>query len=752
MKITKNNFFYGILAFLLVVNILVFFDINQFYIRAVLSFVFLMIVPGYLIMLILKIRKVKFWESLVYTIGLSVAFIMFAGLIVNWTLPFLNITDKPLALIPILISFDIFLLAMGYLAYKRNTTLKTIQFHFPKLDTTNQIFFIIPIIFPVLSILGALILNNHGPNILTMIMLGGIAVYVFCVVLFRKKLNEDVIYPWALWLMGLSLLLSFSLRSWYISGWDNFLESYIFGITKNMSYWSFSNYLSSYNACLSLNIFPTSISFLLNLNGDFIFKIIFQLIFSLLPLIIFIFYKKYSSFSGFLCSLVFIVPIGFAFMTTLLRQEIAFLFFGLMILVLFCKDINKNTKCILFTIFGFSMIVSHYSTSYIAIAIFLGTYILTLIYRAYEHRKVKKGRLHSKDKTEFHLTGILIILLLIFGFLWYNQVTPISEDLVNTFHESFFNFNNFMNQDLKEGGGSFFDQLNPFYKNNDLSDTLNKYVSEMSDKYNQSESYSSDKVIYNVKFIKSPIIPAKIDHNLILKVVFLDRFLIILVKLFIILGFFVIILNKNISIEEKGLFLITISLLIIMVTLPILSINYNLGRFYQQILIILSFLVVQGVLLFSKASQKYIFISFSIFLVLLLLFSSGFIYQIIGGQNANLQLNNFGHTYDQTYSHTGELFSSLWFKNNYNNKIPVYADRYSERRLFSFALYTESRENVLPLSIERDSYVYLGYTNKIDFIALKRYQGRDLQYNYPTQFLNDNKNKIYANGGSEIFK
>ena len=216
-SISKNKLFFGIIAFLILVNILVFFNINQFFIRATLSFIFLITIPGLLIMLMLKIREVRFWEYLVYTVGLSVSFIMFGGLAVNWILPWLHITDKPLALIPILTCFNIFLMAFWLIAWIRNQDLKPLNIKFPKLDTTNQIFFIIPIIFPVLSILGALFLNNHGPNYLTMIMLGGIAVYVLMIVIFREKLNENV-YPWAILMISLALLLSFSMRSWYEIG------------------------------------------------------------------------------------------------------------------------------------------------------------------------------------------------------------------------------------------------------------------------------------------------------------------------------------------------------------------------------------------------------------------------------------------------------------------------------------------------------------------------------------------------------
>src|SRR3990167_10030478 len=200
----KNKLFIGILILGLIVNLLIIFNLNYFYIRAILAFVFIITIPGLLIMLCLKIRNINFWEYLVYTIGLSVAFIMFAGLAVNWDLPFLGITDKPLALAPILISFDILLLIMWVYAILRNADIKPLEIKPIKLDTRNKIFFITPMLFPVLSILGAFLLNNHGPNILTMIMLGGIALYVLFLVLHRDKLNENV-FQWAILLISISL-------------------------------------------------------------------------------------------------------------------------------------------------------------------------------------------------------------------------------------------------------------------------------------------------------------------------------------------------------------------------------------------------------------------------------------------------------------------------------------------------------------------------------------------------------------------
>lgn len=391
MKLTKNKIFFGILGFLLIVNLLVLFNLNQFYIRAILSFIFLITIPGLLIMLMMKIREVGFWEYFVYVVGLSVSFIMFGGLAVNWILPWLNITDKPLSLYPILICFNIFLLIFWFIAYIRNKDFKSFDITMPKLDLINRIFFIIPMLFPVLSILGAFLLNNHGTNILTMIMLGGIAVYVLAITIFRKKLNENV-FPWAILMMAIALLLMGWLRSWFVSGVDINLEYNLFQLTKNISFWSISNFYNAYNAMLSLTILPTIFSLFLKINDQYIFKLIIPLIFSFVPLIIYLTSRKYfEEIICFLASFFFISQSTFMNWSWIpIRQEIAFLFFALMLLILFSEEINLITKKAFFLIFGFSMIVSHYSTSYIALSIFVMGYALNFIYKKYERWRLKK--------------------------------------------------------------------------------------------------------------------------------------------------------------------------------------------------------------------------------------------------------------------------------------------------------------------------------------------------------------------------
>ena len=207
---------------------------------------------------------------------------------------------------------------------------------------------------------------------------------------------------------------------------------------------------------LSVTILPTIISLLSNINPQYIQKLFFSLIFNFVPLIVYILSRKYFDKNiSFFAGLFFVFQSGFMnwwWMPS--RQQIAFLFFGLMLLVLFSKEINPKIKNLFFVIFGFSMIVSHYSTSYVALAIFLLTYTLTLFCKLYKNRKIKKGKLKSSEKQVFYLTGILILLLLVFGFLWYSQVSNVASGSIGFIRNSFSNLGNMFSEEVQSQGNS----------------------------------------------------------------------------------------------------------------------------------------------------------------------------------------------------------------------------------------------------------------------------------------------------------
>lgn len=761
MKLTRNKIFSEILIFGLIANLLVCFNIQYFYLRAIFSFIFLTIIPGLLIMLILKIRKIGFWEYLVYTIGLSIAFLMFGGLLINWILPLTGIS-QPLSLIPISISLNYFLLIFGLVGYLRNKDI-SYEFKFIKLSLLNWIFFLSPIIFPILSIFGAISLNNQGPNILTMIMLGGIALYVSLIIIFRKKLNQNI-YPLAIFFIATSLLFMTSLRGWYITGHDVQQEYYVFQLTKSNFQWSPSLFRDPYNACLSLNILPTAFSSFSNMNDIYIYKALFQIIFSFTVIGIFLFFKRYTHKSiAFLSVFLFMsFPTFINDMPMLNRQEMALLFFALMLLALFNKTIKPRLKEILFLVFGFSMVVSHYSTSYVAVALFITTYLISFILkRNFIKEKVKIGN------EKYYLTLVMVLGIVIFTFFWNTQIAQTSGGLTRLVIQTWQNINKSFSQDLKSGDVLY----NLFsWKKLDKEKLLNEYISEETKNtdLNEDKHLYYDKSIYGkykISLLDEETLPltplgkrlSEFSINVFLLNFYLRQITAKVIQILIILGFIILFLKnskyvKDIDTEYNILALVCIFLLGLLIILPMFSIEYGTLRFFQQTLIVLALPVVIGNLMIFNFFNKNInfLLPLTIFIIFFLSLS-GFIPQVSGGYYPQLNLNNQGISYDCDYTHKPEVASTSWLIGKFDDKYGIQSNDSVHSKMLAI-IGLASSGNILPVIIKKDTYIYLDYSNVMNKKNTIYFKGNSIIYDYPVEFLNESKNLIYNNQGSQIFK
>src|ERR1700680_1237108 len=107
MTFGKTTLFSLLLGFDLLANMLELTHINFLYASTLISFCAYILLPGFLISLILRVRKISFWENLLLIVGFSIAFLEFGGLLLNILLPLFGIND-PLAFQNLVIGFDIY--------------------------------------------------------------------------------------------------------------------------------------------------------------------------------------------------------------------------------------------------------------------------------------------------------------------------------------------------------------------------------------------------------------------------------------------------------------------------------------------------------------------------------------------------------------------------------------------------------------------------------------------------------------------
>ncbi|MEX0616723.1 MAG: DUF2206 domain-containing protein [Candidatus Woykebacteria bacterium] len=765
----RNQVFSLILSVIIITNILHIFGFNPFFIGDVVSLSTILIIPGIILLFILKVKSHSVWEVLLFAIGLSLALIMFGGLLINTILPKFQIV-YPLTLTPILASFDVFSLVLLVIAYFRAKDF-SLDLYFNNLKKHNLLFSLPSILFPLLATVGAISINNGGTNLFTMILLGSIGIYTLLLIIFRHKFSSFV-FPTALYFMGLSLLLMTSLRSWYITGHDIQREYYVFQLTKTHHFWSMDFYKDAYNAMLSITILPTVLSSILSFNDIYIYKLIFQVLFATCPVIIYLFLKKYTtSVLAFLAAFYFMsFPTFYSDMPMLNRQEIGFIFFSLLLFVTFSLSLPKHIKYFLSIIFGFSIVISHYSTNYVLIFILLVAYILSKIL---SFKKIGSTlvqilkSLHINPKNQLtdkmFISAFLLIVLITFSYLWNSQVTKTSNNITGVLQKTLSGI--FVKSQNENKSGDIAYSIF-FTQKIDPQKLLNQYIEDTSKKAKTAdEGVFYDKSVYE-KYQTTPIKQSKLPltsfggflSNLKLSIFTLNslsrQFSAFAMQIFVFIGLLALLFYRTLKpFDKEYIFLCLggVTLLALEIILPEISIEYGLLRMFEQLLILLSFPIVIATIFltsFLKESKSIIvsgFIAVAFFLTL-----TGFFSTFTGGYYPQMNLNNAGTYYDAYYTRKNNVVSINWLATHKDKNSPVQADNSGVGKLQAIGNISALNE-IFPPIIRRNSYVYLTSTN-LQNNAIVSIEKNVLVFNSPQEFLNDTKNLIYSNGASKIYK
>jgi len=201
-----------------------------------------------------------------------------------------------------------------------------------------------------------------------------------------------------------------------------------------------------------------------------------------------------------------------------------------------------------------------------------------------------------------------------------------------------------------------------------------------------------------------------------------------------------------------------IGFLTILVLLPILSLDYGLLRAFQQMLIVLALPTVLGSLwLLGFLKEKLRMLAAALLAALFFVCSTGLVAAATGGYLAQLHLHNQGLYYDGYYIHRGEVEAIEWLGARREGskselQIGIEADRFAASKLLSLEGVNDAHNSVYPGIVLRDAYVYLGYTNVQKGAVYALHNNEGIIYTYPSEFLESNKNLIYSNGQSKIYR
>lgn len=774
MKIGNKLYYYLIQVLILgFFNYFVLFESKINYLEPYLIFGFLLYIPGLFIWNLIQSNKEITWNNITYSVGLSISSLMLFGLLINIILPKFEIADalsKQNLLLLINVEMSVLLIAnfIKDIFSKEKIFVDKLIINIGAGNRyLTYFFYVVVSSLPFLALIGTSLLNNGQSNFYIFLNLIIIFIYILLLGILHKHLNRSI-YPYSIFMIGLTVLLNISLRSWHINGTDILTEYRMFQQTYQNSFWSIEIERHAYNACISITILPTIFQKLTGINGEYIFKLLFQIIFAFVPVTVYLFCKKFlNEIYAFLAGILFIsFPIYVTSMAMHIRQEIAFLFFNLIILSLFNDSIDKKSRFFVLIVFGFSMIISHYSTTYLTLVLFLIWYCFSLFLYLIllKFPKIKKHLV----KTRLPFWYLIVMFLL--SFYWYVFVVNIASNVTNLGKKVITNLSHTFSNDVRVDQTSLLNQFNIFYKQPDSKDLLTGYIEskieskeENSKLYFPQDSYKNYyPVTINSEFLKlNTSVEFYKYSSLIMEIIKK------LQKLFTFIGFtyvFLVFINyftkisfiKKINLDTD-LFLSvfsSITLLVIFTIIPYVTINYDLLRMTQQLLVILAYTVIIGIL-FLLSNFKYNFskiILCTIFVALYFGTYSHLFNQLIGGAQPSIQLNNYGAPYERFIITSAEIKSAQWLEKNRERNSLTHADPDS---ILKINMATRSIINtvgtLLPSNIYLYSYIYLNKVNVRQSISYSGFQGELLRFTIPLWFYGEKKDLIYNSGDSQIY-
>jgi uncharacterized membrane protein len=666
--------------------------------RQFFGFIFFTVVPGYIIIKLLRLDNLGKAEMIVFSVGFSVAFLMLGGLLINELCPLIGIS-RPLSQMPLLVILNVFVLLGEILVFLRDRNVKLWAVRTADLSLPV----LLVMVLPILSILGAVCVNAFGSNLILLILVAAIPLLLAVAVLASKSLPSRF-YPLALLMISISLLFHSSLISKYLInfGSDISLEYSISEVTIEKAMWGpiGDPALGRFDSMLSITILPTIYLNLLGMSLTSIFKILYPLIFSLVPLGLYqLWQRSVGNKYAFIAVFLFMAQETFySEMLGLARQMIAELFFVLLILLVSNMKIQASKKIICFAVFSAAIVISHYALALIFVFFIATTYAFLLITR--------------RPSRNITLSMVLIFFVIMFSWYIYTSGSAAFKDILAY-------------------GDYVYSQLGQFLNPASRGSTVLRGL-----------GIDSAPSVWNT----------------------ISRVFAYLTELLIGIGFLGLITRKvTVRFEKEYFILSTIAMIFLgaVILVPGMAKTLNMTRFYHILLFFLAPLILSGATVICKLAlrrEKEFQVTLLLLFVLIpyFLFQTSFIYEITGSESWSLPLSGYRMSRYQLYYKLGYFsdkgfFGSQWIRKNLDYRSSqLHADRSSMPLLISYGAVPFGEVPLLTngTSVLTNGTVFLDQLNVEYGIVVADY------YVYPLDnlaFLSD-VSKIYCNGGSEVYR
>jgi uncharacterized membrane protein len=741
-------------------QVLVLLQIRIPFLGPALGFWLLIIWPAYLLATIAFWGKLPAAERAACSLAAVLLVLMLAGLGVSVLLPALGV-QRPLGSVPILLIADVLTagLALGRRRFPATVPWRTFL---AQASAPERRLVILASLDVILAVLGANRLNNGLGSQVSMAALGIMAMVVALLLYWRSQIRDELAAV-LIYLLAAALLLMTSLRGWYVTGHDVQTEYRTFQLTMAQGAWHMSTFRSPYYACLSITILPTEIARLAPVSGPYVYKVFFQLMFAMCPVLVFTISRRYFSRHVSVLAAVYFAgfPTFFSDMPFLNRQEIAFLFAGAVVLAITNTTWSRGWRRLAFGLAAVGVEFSHYSTMYLLFGTLLVGWAVGRVGAMWRHRP-RRGR-HLGLRTVpgcVDASAVLLPLAIIvaWGYLATHTIGPVLSAAESALP-------GLAGHGARSGDVSYgllsgkapspamvLSQYRTATRGSGIGSSAMARLRQAATPVVSEPGLPVTKAGRLLAGIGLP--PSELNAGVRLAAAKGEQ-------VFAMIGLIAVIAmrryRREVGREFCALALGAVTLVGLITALPNLSVDYGVLRAFQEALIVLAPLLAIGSIVCLRVLVRTWAAPVAAGLCLIIFCStSGLMPQALGGYPAQLNLANSGLYYDYFYTHPQEESAVEWLSHQ-SGVLPsgVQAENFTERFYFEQPPALSASQQVTdiyPTLVRPDSWLVLGWQTVRMGQATAYYDGDLITYKYPVAILKNAKNLVYSNGGAEIYR
>ncbi len=713
---------------------------RQLWVVQLLQLGLLLVVPGALLLDALRVPRAAVRAFPVYVPAASVAVLFASALAGDLVGPPLGV-GHPLAPWPMLVSLELACAAL-LAARPSAPVLAMIGSALVRARPLKAW----PLALPLLAAAGALELNHHGAAALSIASAVAAALVPLVCLVRADKIGPTSLMV-ILYAVGLAAIWSLTIRSPYPFGFDIATEAHDAARTVQDGVWNTSHPHDPYEAMLSLTLLPALLHELAGVSTDAVLKLVYPAMLALVPVGVFAIASRHlRRWYAFLAAAILIGQ-GFlvASIPTVGRQEIGIVVFASLVAAILEPTAARRWQWPLIGALSATLVLSHYTSAYIAIIVFALALMLELARSAL-----------SRVPRATPAIVLAVLTTTAAAIVWYGPVTGSTSNL-RSFVSGVQNHGVAL---LPSSKGH--DALTGYlFGNIPAALSATDYSVQVADWYRQQKPYvdplpSASTPRYALRGATPPggATRSKVLSQAAGDLQAVASQLINLLALIAAIALLVLGRTRLTATERKlgALAGATLGLLALSRLSGTVASDYNQERAFAQALVILAPAMAWMVQRRARGRPKpgrFSLAAITAIYALLLSATLG-LTQLVVGRGSPVRFANSGEDYERLYTTAPELAAAAWISQAPRGSL-LYADRYGQLRLLEAdGLSYGVLGDITPSTLDGHAWVYASATNVLDRRARVQFAGSYVLYGWPTAFLADKFDIVYDNGTAEV--